>query len=854
MPWQLIFTSAPRGLASGQSGFCTVARSPDLREAVALRLEQISSYHYLQLPGASQSNRNPTISAYRILDIRGAKYYALTRLQPSGLDFTARTNHLAQHLVFQPEELARLPSPAAILRHWNGWLTSWQGDPRLLDDLSIESFNHIPGPSWPAKGWLQSTGDAGRAAGLLESEFVRGCYLLSPAGGEQFLLELFCETLQLPNYTGKYPLRPWQHTFTTFLQGEDVSTDFQWRGCRENTPAWEQALRRSVPPIQLQALRVPNNPLVKIAREGPKLPTPAPAAAAPRPPLTFQKEPTWQRPAAGTDFSTHRFKRPAPRTSRSISISISLVTLLKGIGLAAVLTLLLWGINEKFLHLGRSKVGAVRPGASASNPIPAKAPGPAHRKAATTPAPPPPPAASDKPSLAEAPVDEKQLGMELDAAFGDSPDYRNVPTYLVVAPSLGSNVIPLMRLPPLEDVLEQLDKLRLLANNIEMSYDPNNWGLRIVVPMTLESAPSDHKLSGQVRQDFKEYRLQEPMVFDYSGLSNHKTNEPPVQLRAICGPLQAFSIALSPANKGPYFNAFRLLVVNESQPPRPLDLSTHFLNLNATKLPDLLKEPLRGRLGRFQRVSPTGWQWQLRPRIRSKDGTMDLVENWPGDESRKPHPGDQVDLPSLKKPLEDELKVLTSQVAELDKKINEVTSAIQTNMDLSLPLGLWLELTNADLESFDEYAKARSVRNRSSSLYLDYLDQIAKQARSEIGSWSVRHGSREDVIVQRLGVLHERCVKRFKEHPEHSALLTLQGSTPNYFLAVWENLKRQETDRAQRQEKKETLGRIGKLKTWLDLIPSRLDQLVALSLGVVGPNDKHLEMIRFSNPSVGKSP
>lgn len=261
MPWQLIFTSAPRGLASGQSGFCTVARSGDMREPVALRLEQISSYHYLQLPGASQSNRNPTISAYRILDIRGAKYHALTRLQPSGLDFTARTNHLAQHLVFQPDELACLPSPAAILRHWNGWLTSWQGDSRLLEALSIDSFNHIPGPSWPAKGWLQSTGDAGRAAGLLESEYVRGCYLLSPAGGEQSLLELFCETLQLPNYTGKYPLRPWQHTFTTFLQGEDVSTDFQWRGCRENTPAWEQALRRSVPLIQLQAVHVPNNSL-----------------------------------------------------------------------------------------------------------------------------------------------------------------------------------------------------------------------------------------------------------------------------------------------------------------------------------------------------------------------------------------------------------------------------------------------------------------------------------------------------------------------------------------------------------------------------------------------------------------
>src|SRR3974377_1281956 len=100
MAWRLIYTSAPRGLASSQSGFCTVARSPDLREAAVQRLEQLSSYHYLELSGGVPSSRNPTISAYRILDLRGVRYHALSRLQPCGLDFTARTNHLAPHLGF----------------------------------------------------------------------------------------------------------------------------------------------------------------------------------------------------------------------------------------------------------------------------------------------------------------------------------------------------------------------------------------------------------------------------------------------------------------------------------------------------------------------------------------------------------------------------------------------------------------------------------------------------------------------------------------------------------------------------------------------------------------------------------
>src|ERR1039457_587017 len=99
MPWELIYTSAPRGLTPGQAGFCTVARTVDLREGLAQRLEQISSYHYVEYGGASLQRRNPTISAYRILDIRGTKFHVLSRILPCGLDFTGRSNHLAHHLI-----------------------------------------------------------------------------------------------------------------------------------------------------------------------------------------------------------------------------------------------------------------------------------------------------------------------------------------------------------------------------------------------------------------------------------------------------------------------------------------------------------------------------------------------------------------------------------------------------------------------------------------------------------------------------------------------------------------------------------------------------------------------------------
>ena len=281
MPWQLIYTSAPRGLLCGQSGFCTVARSGDLREALVQRLEQLSSYHYLRVAEAATANRNPTVCAFRILDLRGSKYHVLTRIQPCGLDFTARTNHLAHHLVFQAGELGQLPSPAAILRHWNGWLSAWQGEPRLLEDPALNGIAAASAKSFlPAQTWLRVTGDAGRAAGLLESECIRGCYLVCPRGSEGQVLEMFCETLQLLNLNEQYALRPWRHPFTTFLQAEDNPADFQWRACQENTPAHKLALTRSAPMMALSSVRVPANSLVKLAREEPKQPaTPGPAPA-----------------------------------------------------------------------------------------------------------------------------------------------------------------------------------------------------------------------------------------------------------------------------------------------------------------------------------------------------------------------------------------------------------------------------------------------------------------------------------------------------------------------------------------------------------------------------------------------
>src|SRR5690242_11776863 len=164
MPQQLIYTSAPRGVVAGRSGHCTVARSAVMREALMLHLEKFSYYQHLSLSGGQER----PIYCCRLLDIRGSRYHVLTRIQDAGLDFTGRTNFLAHHLVFTPEEVRQFHSPPVILRGWTGWIRSWNKEPELFEreDLSFASLSkstHIP-----AVQWQQLTGDAVNGYGLLE--------------------------------------------------------------------------------------------------------------------------------------------------------------------------------------------------------------------------------------------------------------------------------------------------------------------------------------------------------------------------------------------------------------------------------------------------------------------------------------------------------------------------------------------------------------------------------------------------------------------------------------------------------------------------------------------------------------
>ena len=234
MPQQLIYTSAPRGMIAGRSGHCTVARSAAMRDALMLQLEKLSYYQHLSLTGGQER----PIYCCRILDLRGSRYHVLTRIQDAGLDFTGRTNFIAHHLVFAPEEIRQFASPPILLGAWPGWVNAWNKDPELLENEDWSALANLARAPMPAATWQQLTGDGANGYGLIEVR-AGSAFRVDDLADEQ-VLALFAESLELlelrdPRHD--FRATAWQYTFTTSMQEQDNPADFRWRCLHSDNPA-----------------------------------------------------------------------------------------------------------------------------------------------------------------------------------------------------------------------------------------------------------------------------------------------------------------------------------------------------------------------------------------------------------------------------------------------------------------------------------------------------------------------------------------------------------------------------------------------------------------------------------------
>ena len=146
MAWQLIYTSAPRSLEAGRSGFGTVARHRAISPLLVSAIERTSQFS--RLPGVDTGR---VIFSYRIVAVGGGRFHVLSSIRDAGADYTGRTNHIAHHLIADPREIAQLgangPSPADVLLAMQ-WATSWTEQPRFFeaaDEIALATMQPVPG-------------------------------------------------------------------------------------------------------------------------------------------------------------------------------------------------------------------------------------------------------------------------------------------------------------------------------------------------------------------------------------------------------------------------------------------------------------------------------------------------------------------------------------------------------------------------------------------------------------------------------------------------------------------------------------------------------------------------------------
>ena len=171
--YQLIYTSAPRLLEAGKTGFGTVARSRELPQPLVAYLERISSYDRAENIGS--------FLYYSVYTMGGLGYHVFSRIADCGVDYTKRTNHIAHHWVMPDDEMGqphhRGNTPAGVLLALQQcWLPSWQKLPQwFTGDIQVE----LPYPEM-GRTWEKLTGQQDNQRWLNESDIQQGINLLLP--------------------------------------------------------------------------------------------------------------------------------------------------------------------------------------------------------------------------------------------------------------------------------------------------------------------------------------------------------------------------------------------------------------------------------------------------------------------------------------------------------------------------------------------------------------------------------------------------------------------------------------------------------------------------------------------------
>jgi hypothetical protein len=831
MGWQLIFTSAPRTLSAGQSGYGTVARSQDLRDALVQRLEQLSYYSLTALPGHSAAP--PVVCAYRVLDLRGTKYHILTRIQDAGLDFTSRTNHLAHHLVFAPAELPALASPPLIFQHWGGWRTDWREEPRWLEHGDWADWAQVP-RAVPVRAptWQRVTGDAGRAAALLERPLINGCFVVGEPGGAAQLLALFAESLQLLDPVGQAPAKLWQHPFTTCLQAEDNPLDFCWRGCLPGTPACVAAQRSSPALVIVPAnVRPPANALAQLAREGPPSALPKPIGAvpqavvpepAPRGKLTLRSAAPGA-PAGAVGPTGPDAAEPPAEPPRALTLDFTSPRVLwPTLGLCALLALLgylRWSRalprpeNESETAALPTKTNAIPLPPPRSGDLVIADPGTVTSGAPAAPPGPTPPPAVAPPSAAAV----RQLREQFDTlethtllALGQRDQATAIPA--------GSELRTLLHLLFRQEPPLSIEEVRCsIESDSYVLGEPRTESVKLKLVST-----------GVKRLIALNAQGQELFTLDASDWYKDPQKWPTLQAGAPTA--EVLKIWLRAVSGHTNSAPFRLVLALGAAPPLRLDKSLLLAERGGFEA--ALTEELGRRWRALGRQGVAGVQ--LRPWTAT---------NVPGDLLEKlgpnltPAPGEELNFTQLRKTIQNQLTGQQAQKSGLDQEIARLKDRIQVDSTNERALGQQFGLRK-DWRSLATFARVER-KEMDRQLFLVYLQRVAAHARL---------GPEAPVLVAAPAAEAEAALVQL-----HAALLKsgytneLAGIPADYFVKRWQELGLVDQRRAAERRRQFVAGEVTRLQVLLHAVPSSLAGTPRVELRLRPTNGPPIEFIRFTD-------
>ncbi len=309
MIYELVYTSARRGLKTGSRGFCTVAQTAGMPATHVQLAESLSGYRNVYQPHDPNYARNPVALSHYVAALGGEQVSILSRVAAYGTDYSGRTNKLAHHVMIPAgERPAGGPGSLALGRGL--FLTEWKAEPHQL--ASGRALPEAAHASFVAEHWQAACGEAGWA-GVLAQAFLdapgKDSYIVFSPGME--LLPLLSEALWLLP-----PPQRWQVTFSTYFNSCPRTSSCLWRCCLSGSDA-HRALRSRRDALVIDLAQDPGalpsaGELVECARTG-RAPAWAAAEKTPRPGVRRPAPGLPVAQAAEEEPEHEPLARPVPR-------------------------------------------------------------------------------------------------------------------------------------------------------------------------------------------------------------------------------------------------------------------------------------------------------------------------------------------------------------------------------------------------------------------------------------------------------------------------------------------------------------------------------------------------------------